>query len=100
MSHINLLMSITSEQIRAAKAMIRWSGEDLAAASGLSLSSIRRIEALTGIPQAQSMRTVLSIKKALEGAGIEFIGTPEDKPGVRLTTASFRNDKTKSDTKD
>ena len=92
-------MSITSEQIRAAKAMIRWSGEDLAAASGLSLSSIRRIEALTGIPQAQSMRTILSIKEALENAGIEFIGTPEDKPGVRLISASFGNDRSKEDTK-
>ena len=92
-------MSITSEQIRAAKAMIRWSGEDLAAASGLSLSSIRRIEALTGIPQAQSMRTVMSIKEALEGAGIEFIGTPEDKPGVRLIAASFPNDMSKDNNK-
>ena len=89
-------MSITSEQIRAAKAMIRWSGEDLAAASGLSLSSIRRIEALTGIPQAQSMRTVLSIKEALESAGIEFIGTPDDQPGVRLKKSSFLTPKSRT----
>jgi transcriptional regulator with XRE-family HTH domain len=81
-------MSITSEQIRAAKAMIRWSGDDLAAASGLSLSSIRRIETLTGLPQAQSMRTVLAIKEALELAGVEFIGSPTDNPGVRLKTKS------------
>ena len=77
-------MSITSEQIRAAKAIIRWSGEDLAKAAGVSLSSIRRIEAASGIPKAQNMRTVLAIRAALEAAGVEFIGTPDDRPGVRL----------------
>ena len=77
-------MSITSEQIRAAKAIIRWSGEDLAQAAGVSLSSIRRIEAASGMPKYQNMRTVLAIKAALEAAGVEFIGTAEDRPGVRL----------------
>lgn len=80
-------MSITSEQIRAAKAIIRWSGEDLAQAAGVSLSSIRRIEAASGIPKAQNMRTVLAIKAALEAAGVDFIGSPDDKPGVRLKTS-------------
>jgi hypothetical protein len=27
---------------------------------------------------------VMAIKNALEKAGIEFIGTPDDRPGVRL----------------
>ena len=77
-------MSITSEQIRAAKAIIRWSGEDLAQAAGVSLSSIRRIEAASGIPKAQNMKTVLAIKDALEAAGVDFIGSSDDRPGVRL----------------
>jgi transcriptional regulator with XRE-family HTH domain len=88
-------MSITSEQIRAAKAMIRWSGEELANAAGVSLSSIRRVEASVGVPQAQNMRTVLAIKEALETAGVEFTGTPDDWPGVRLRTspnASLKKD--------
>jgi aspartyl aminopeptidase len=34
------------------------------------------------------MKTLLAIKNALEAAGIEFIGTPEDAPGVRLKTIS------------
>ncbi len=80
-------MSITSGQIRAAKAMIRWSGEDLARAAGVSLSSIRRIEAASGIPKAQNMRTVLAIRAALEAAGVDFIGSPDDRPGVRLKSA-------------
>lgn len=77
-------MSITSGQVRAAKAMLRWSGEDLARAAGVSLSSIRRVEASDGVPEAQNMRTLIAIKKALEQAGVQFIGTPEDAPGVRL----------------
>jgi hypothetical protein len=80
-------MSITSAQIRAAKAIIRWSGEDLALAAGVSLSSIRRIEAASGIPKDQNMRTVLAVRAALEAAGVEFIGSPDDRPGVRLKSA-------------
>ena len=80
-------MSITAEQIRAGKAIIRWSGEDLAQASGVSLSSIRRIEATSGIPKAQNMRTLLAIKAALEAAGVEFVGTADDNPGVRLSSS-------------
>lgn len=79
-------MSITAEQIRAGKAIIRWSGDDLAQAAGVSLSSIRRIEAVSGIPKSQNMRTVLAIKAALEAAGVEFIGTADNKPGVRLSS--------------
>ena len=77
-------MSITSDQIRAAKAMLRWSGEELSLRSGVSLSTVRRVESANGVPEVQSIRTVLAIKKALEEAGVEFIGTPEDGPGVRL----------------
>jgi predicted transcriptional regulator len=67
-------MSITSEQIRAAKAMLSWSGKDLARKAGVSLSSIRRVESCVGIPANQTMKTILAIKNALELAGIQFIG--------------------------
>ena len=77
-------MSITSAQIRAAKAMLRWSGEDLATKSGVSLSSIRRMEAADGVPQGHTLKTILAIKSAFEVAGVEFVGLPDDKPGVRL----------------
>ncbi len=87
-------MSIaTSEQIRAAKALLRWSGEDLATQAGVSLSTIRRVEAVSGVPEGQSLKTLLAITNALEAAGIEFIGTPDDSPGVRLR--SRNHDQTK-----
>ena len=87
MSHKKLIMSIiTSDQVRAGKALLRWSGEDLAEKSGVSLSSIRRVESAESIPEGQNLKTLLAIRSALEIGGVEFIGTPEDRPGVRLNT--------------
>ena len=73
--------------------MLRWSGEDLARLAGVSLSSVRRVEATDGVPESQNMRTILAIKSALEAAGIEFIGTPEDHPGVRMVTKAIQTNK-------
>ena len=75
---------ISSDQIRAAKAILRWSGEELAQRAGVSLSTIRRVESSEGVPETQNMKTLVSIKRALEDGSVEFIGTPDDRPGVRL----------------
>jgi ribosome-binding protein aMBF1 (putative translation factor) len=75
---------ILSCQVRAAKSMLRWSGDELAKRSGLSLSTIRRVESADGLPDNQTVRTLIAIKKTFEEAGIEFIGSPDDRPGVRL----------------
>lgn len=76
---------VTAEQIRAGKALLRWSGEELSVRAGVSLSTIRRVEASSGVPEGQNLKTLMAITSALEAAGIEFIGSPEDSPGVRLT---------------
>ena len=34
-----------------------------------------------------AMKIVAALQKALEAADIEFIGTPEDGPGVRIRTS-------------
>ena len=73
---------ITSDQIRAARAMLRWSGKDLAAKSGVGFSTLMRLEALEGTPGSH-VKTLDAITKAFESAGIEFIGTPEQGAGVR-----------------
>ena len=75
---------ITGSQIRAAKAILHRSGSKLAEKSGVSLSSIRRVESEDGIPKNISVNTIVSIQQALESAGVEFIGTPDHQPGVRL----------------
>jgi len=75
---------ISSSQVRAAKALLRWSGEELASKAGVSLSTVRRVEAADGMPDSQNIKTIMAIKRALEEAGVEFIGSPDDRPGVRL----------------
>ena len=75
---------ITSGQIRAGRALLKWTGADLAEKSGVAFSTIMRMETADGVPNG-TMKTIESIKKAFENAGVEFIGTPDDRPGVRLT---------------
>jgi hypothetical protein len=74
---------ITSAQIRAARALLRWSSQELSEVSGVGTATIKRMEVMEGVP-AGNVRTLSAIQSALEGAGIEFIGSPEDAPGVRL----------------
>jgi DNA-binding Xre family transcriptional regulator len=74
---------ITSAQIRAARGMLDWSRKDLAQSSGISFASMMRLESFDGVP-ASNFKTLEAIKVAFENAGIEFIGTPDDGPGVRL----------------
>ncbi len=76
---------ISSSQIRAARALVRWSALDLAHESGVGIATIRRLELVDGIPSSNA-RTIDALQKALEAAGVEFIGTPDDCPGVRLRT--------------
>jgi len=54
----------------------------LAAASGVAFSTLMRLETGDGVPSAQ-VKTLDSIQKAFEKAGIEFIGSPEEGAGVR-----------------
>ena len=78
-----LIRLITSEQIRAARALLRISVIHLAKLSKVGEATIKRIEAGNGLPSA-NIKTLDSLTKAFEKAGIEFIGSPDDRPGVRL----------------
>ena len=74
---------LTGAQIRAARHGLRWSVVELATNSGVSVSTIKRIEVDDGVPSA-SARNLVAVKAAIEAAGIEFIGTPDDAPGIRI----------------
>ena len=76
---------ITSEQIRAARALTRMTVSQLSVHAGVGVATIKRLEAVDGVPPAQA-RTLASLQKAFELAGVEFVGTPADNPGVRLKT--------------
>ena len=77
------LPALVSAQIRAGRALIRWSAEDLAHASAVGLTTIRRAE-LTEAETSLTAANDRAIRRALEDAGIEFIGASTDRPGVRL----------------
>lgn len=80
---------LSSAQIRAARALLRWSASDLSQASSVGTATLQRMEVMEGVPSGQ-VRTLLAIKEALEAAGVEFIGTPTENPGVRLITKMHR----------
>jgi hypothetical protein len=75
-------------QIRAARALVNWSAEDLSRQSAVSLRTIRRAE----VAERQTAMTAandLAVRHALESAGIEF--TNGDQPGVRFNKAAISN---------
>jgi ribosome-binding protein aMBF1 (putative translation factor) len=78
---------LTSAQIRAARALLRWSAEDLARESALGVTTIRRAELAEG---ETSMTTAndSTVRRTLEAAGVEFIDGNGGGPGVRLRKAS------------
>jgi hypothetical protein len=77
------LKPLTSAQMRAARALIRWSADDLARETTLSVTTIRRAELTEG---ETSMTTAndLAVRRALETAGVEFIDENGGGLGVRL----------------
>jgi transcriptional regulator with XRE-family HTH domain len=74
---------LTGAQIRAARAALGLSALELAERAGVALKTINRFEATDGVPPSRSS-TLLDVRRALEAAGIEFIGTPDHNPGIRV----------------
>lgn len=81
---------LTSAQIRAARSLIRWSAEDLALRSALSVATIRRAE-LAEDETSMTMANDLAVRRALEAAGVEFIDENGGGAGVRLRIRSKDN---------
>lgn len=62
--------SISAGQIKAARALLDWSQESLAQATNLSIATIRKLECGAISPRQSTM---VVIREAIEGAGIEFL---------------------------
>ncbi|WP_342588496.1 transcriptional regulator [Pleomorphomonas carboxyditropha] len=75
--------TITGAQLRAGRALIRWSANDLAKAANVGVATIRRAEATDG---AVTMvpNNLVAIRAALEAAGVIFVDANGEGPGVRL----------------
>jgi hypothetical protein len=74
---------LTSAQIRAARALVRWRAQDLARESSVGVATIRRAE-LTDDETSMTAANDLAVRRALEAAGVEFIDENGGGPGVRL----------------
>lgn len=72
---------ITSRQIRAARALLGWSQQQLADKAIVSLNAVARLE--NGIVDSR-ISTVQAVQKALVKAGIEFLDADQKGEGVRL----------------
>jgi transcriptional regulator with XRE-family HTH domain len=74
---------LSSSQIRAARALLRWSAQDLARESALGLNTIKRAE-LAENKTSLTVANDLAVRRAFEAAGVEFIDEDGGGPGVRL----------------
>ena len=74
---------LTGAQIRAARALLRWSAGILAKESGLSLPTLQRMEATDGVPASYS-KNLEAVENALTKAGINFISENGGGVGVRF----------------
>lgn len=70
---------LSSAQCRAARGLLGWSQEELAAKSGLDTRFVCDMEAETGDPGAGQVE---ALRSTLMAAGVEF--TDGDAPGVRF----------------
>jgi hypothetical protein len=74
---------LTGDQIRAARALLRWSAGDLSRQSSVSLRTIRRAE-LAEWRMPMTTANNLAVRRAFESVGVEFIDENGGGPGVRL----------------
>jgi DNA-binding XRE family transcriptional regulator len=79
----NKTQKVSVRQVKAARALLAWSQEQLAAAAEASIPTIKRLEAQDG-PIGGRTETAAKIRAALEAAGVEFIDENGGGAGVRL----------------
>jgi hypothetical protein len=73
---------VTGNQLKAARALAEIDQQELAAAAGVNVNTIRNMEGRGGEPITSGVVTVRCVQLALEARGVEFLNHGE--PGVRL----------------
>jgi transcriptional regulator with XRE-family HTH domain len=78
-------MTITAEQLRAARALLKMEQRILAEKSGVPVQTLKRYEGGTG-PLTGNYQNIAPLIATLEAAGIEFLdnGDVATGPGVAL----------------
>lgn len=77
------IQKVSIRQVKAARALLGWSQQELAAAAGVSEPTVKRLEAAEG-PLGGRAETIDKLLAALERAGIDFIKENGGGAGVRL----------------
>jgi transcriptional regulator with XRE-family HTH domain len=72
---------ITPEQSRAARGLLGWNQQNLADKAGVGIVTVHQLEAGATQPRRATLEV---IRRAFEGAGVEFIDENGGGPGVRL----------------
>jgi len=85
---------ISGAQMRAARALLRWTALDLAKDSKVGVATIRRVEVVDGDISATKANQA-ALRHALEAAGVEFIDENGGGAGVRLRKPSGPSPKKK-----
>ena len=75
----------TAAQIRAARTLAVLTQADIAARTGLSIPTIKRIESDRDLPVSEKARA--AVIDALEAVGVIFVEENGEGPGVRLRKA-------------
>jgi len=78
------ILKVSVRQVKAARALVGWSQAELASRSGISLPTIKRIEAEDAGELGGRADTAQAITAALESAGVIFVAENGEGPGVRL----------------
>ena len=74
-------MLTLSRQLRAGRVLAGWEQQALATAAGVSIGTVRRMEAGAGSIRGQA-ETLRRVQRALESGGVIFTNGGE--PGVKL----------------
>ncbi len=76
---------ITSRQVKAARALLGWSQQELADRAIVSVNAVMRLE--QGKVDTRTS-TLSAVQKALSRGGVEFIPSDQKGEGVRLNQPS------------
>ena len=85
---------LSGAQMRAARALLRWTALDLATAAKVGVATIRRVEVIDGEISATAANQA-AIRRALEHGGVVFIDENGGGAGVRLRKPSDKGLKPK-----
>lgn len=80
---------LTAEQLRGARAMLRWEQATIAAKSGVSVETIKRLERMSGPLTSTRVATLQALIAAYRDAGLLFFDAGQSTdggPGIRSVT--------------